>query len=507
MENRPYQHQAVEAIWKEIHNGPTALIIASTGLGKTEIIKLLIEKSINLYPPFRCIFLVNKINLLHQTAKRLEKYFDCGVGVYYGKTKSLINPITIASIQSIFDKEINCNMLIIDEVHNFNQDEGRYLNLVNKMMEINPKTKLVGCTATPFRSDGYIYGKDKFFKRSCFTRDLKWAIENRYLVPPTCKHMEHAFDPSNIKITAGDYNLKQLESLTNDDLKIRQQVSDALPRLIGRKKIVWSCVSIEHAEKVNETINKMGERSVVVHSKQKDRSSLDLFEMGDYRHLVFVSIVSEGYDYPPIDGVILMRPTRSANLYVQTIGRGLRLYAGKENCLVLDYGRVIENCGPVHDPWVNKSRKILAEIKDQGIRFCPSCLEYCSKKDEKCPVCNYSFEKQSRDNTKNLTDRPKVDGLLFKPKTVFIIKEVMSKPYTTKKGKIAEKLEYHVDGVFREVVTEFFGAKNSYYYKERVNLFKEGNRYEIECERNGKWWVTKQIRVSDTKGNPTLLKL
>jgi DNA repair protein RadD len=507
MEYRPYQHQAAEAIWKEISIGSTALIVASTGLGKTEIIKLLIEKSIRLYPQFRCIFLVNKLNLLHQTAKRLERYFNCGVGVYYGKTKSLVNPITVASIQSVYDKEINCNMLIMDEVHNFNQDEGRYLTLINKMMSINPKTKLVGCTATPFRSDGYIYGKDKFFKGSCFTRDLKWAIDNKFLVPPTCKHMDHAFDPKNVKITAGDYNLKQLEKLANDDIKIIKQVSDALSRLSGRKKTVWSCVSIAHAEKVNKFINDAGEKSVVVHSKQGDRSSLELFEAGDCKHLVFVSIVSEGYDYPPIDSVVLMRPTRSANLYVQTIGRGLRLYEGKKDCLVLDYGRVIENCGPVHDPWIGSKKKSAIESLDHGMRFCPECLEYCEKSDDNCPVCHYLFEKQKRDYSKNLTNTPYSDGLLFKKKTTFIIKEVVSKAYMTKKGTIAEKLEYHTNGVFKDVITEFFGAKNSYYYKQRINLFQEGKRYEIDCEKNGKWWVTKEIRISNTIGNPTLLKL
>jgi DNA repair protein RadD len=368
------------------------------------------------------------------------------VGVWSaGAGEKRVAPVTVVSIHSADSLTIpDLKLIICDEAHNLN--EGRYASFLAR----HPQAKLVGFTATPWRDGVEIFGEGRRFPRIHYQRGLKQLIKDGFLVQPVSRASPEAFDTTNLEVRGDDYTLASILKLIDSKDKIKAQVTDALPRLDGRSKIAWMCASIEHAERVASEIAERGESVAVVHSKNpKNDYAMECFERGATRHMVSVMMLSEGYDFPAIDAIVLMRPCRSPTLMVQTIGRGLRPYPGKSNCLVLDYGEVVKNCGPVHDPFTRERRE--KAKKDPMlilVRVCRVCLSYVQADEDACPDCGHEM-KQERDETKNLTRRADDIDLLREkdePPEELKVKGVSISRHTSKAGKPCVKLSFDVEG-------------------------------------------------------------
>lgn len=393
MKLRPYQTKCVDTVWNTLARQNKALAVMSTGGGKTECFIDLIKQA-----DVKTAVLVGRNKLVGQTVNRLSKVID-DVGVWsasYGKKR--IGKVTVVSIHSADSLNIEgLRFIVCDEAHNFT--DGRYM----RFYERHAGVKIAGFTATPWRGGFEIFGEDKFWPECNYKLGLKKLIADGYLVPPVSKAMDLAFNPIDLKTRGDDFILSDLIKLTSKEHKIKDQVADAMPRLEGRSYCVWQCVSIEQAELVKKHIP---ETASIVHSKQVNNDyQVDCFESGKVRHLINVMMMHEGYDFPPVDAIVMMRPTRSPTLYVQTIGRGLRPSAGKKDCLVLDYGKVIENCGPLHDPIVkaDKKRGNREPLKNE-IRVCPECMSYVEWELKNCPDCGHEF-KVKRDVLKSLESK------------------------------------------------------------------------------------------------------
>lgn len=513
MEHRDYQHEAVDELWKEILTTNHALLVASTGLGKTEIIILLLKKCLEVFPQLRCVFLVNKVKLLDQTIKRLSRSLGPIAGRYDSKEKNLSLPITVATIQSINSVEFDGNLIIVDETHAINMEGGYYKQFIDKCELLNPKVKTVGCTATPFRTgQGYIYGEGKFFKKPCYEKGLMWAIENEFLVRPLSKKVPEQFDVSKLRTTAGDYNKKDLEKLTMDTSKIDAQVKDALSRTKDRNKVVWACISINHAQMVYDKLTEYGELSIIVHSKKNNDKCLRSFEEDDkVKHLVFITIVSEGYDFPPIDTVVLMRPTKSSGLYVQTVGRGLRPSDNKSDCLVLDYGRVVESCGRLDKPNVS-SKKIKSKDKIKStMKFCKICLEYCDISAKECPECNNPFETPRPSPGKNLTINPSDKDLLNTERREFFVRMItIEDDYISSKKNKMYRITYTPYDLLGFPVYEYFAQTDaaSYYFRKRIeDIKKYKGSINVKCIKSNGYWKPESLGAGDSERYSTLFKL
>jgi DNA repair protein RadD len=274
----------------------------------------------------------------------------------------------------------------------------------------------------------------------------------------------------------GDFRKDDIEKLTSDQDKMRRQVQDALSRLDGRKKICWACSSIAHSEALKEELIRCGENAVALHSGQskEDQSNAKAsFESGPMRHLTFVSIVSEGYDYPPIDAMILMRPTRSPVLYVQTIGRALRPSEGKIDAMILDYGKVIESCGPLDNPIIRSKSTPKAMLKKAQMKFCPECLEYTSPRASECHVCGHSFVTEIKKSFTEKLEMQSYDGPLFSntPKEEKIRMVCFSR-HKSKNGNDCLKISYRPFGIFDESINEFFVVNNDYGFGKLMDRVK-----------------------------------
>jgi len=482
IELRQYQKDAVDAIWSDLFDQHSALCVLPTGTGKTEVFIEFLKRAMESHPDFRAIILVNKIQLLEQTVERIQKSMSRIVGKYCGSHEryDTSNSVTVASIQSVYSVPFDrLNLVILDEVHNVDQEGGRYISFIETNKKINPKLKIAAFTATPFRANGYIYGPGKLFDRISYQKKLPEMIAKGYLVPPKMKKVNHQFDTSGLRIRMGEYMQEDVEKLVDDQPLIERQVADALSRMEYRKSAVWACASIDHCEAVARAI---GTDAVPFHSKLSDEdrfAHMASFMSGWRKHLVFVSIVSEGFDHPPIDCVVLMRPIRSPVLYVQVVGRGLRPAPGKTDLLVLDYGRVAETLGPLDRPMVPDKKR--AKATPIEMKFCPSCFSYLELSVTECPDCGHQFEIKPRDVTKNLTKTaaeavPLLSDGKVKSYTVGIT-GIEFRKHVSKAGNICLKITYNTTDLLGSALTEYFSYGSEYAFKRCLKRLQE-----LDCE-------------------------
>ena len=510
MELRDYQLEAVEALDRCLRRGDNPLLVGATGVGKSVIIKALLEMYIKRYPKFRCVILVNKVTLVRQFR---DKYFPTA-SIYCGSenSKCLHDNVVIATVQSVVDVRALFHLVVLDECHCADQDmaEGMYTTFINNCKSVRPQVKVLGATATPFNSKGHVYGKGKLFKGPTYQKDLLWSIEHGFLCTPTIKHSTQCFDTSKLSISLGEFSKKAVAALVSDVAKVKAQVADALSKLGDKKKVIWSCANINHAEQVREML----ENAVTVHSKmskQEIEASINSFQNDcTVRHLTFVTIVSEGYDQPSIDAVVLMRPMKSPKLMIQTVGRGLRPSEGKRSLLVLDYGEVFLNCGTLDAPIITTGNKRSAR---DTVKFCPECLEIIDINLKKC-MCGHVFIREKVDALANTTLSTSASDVLSKaPEYEYLdVTRISFDNYKSKKGSNCLRIIYTVKGPLGERIFEYFVQGQEWLgvkFKKRLHvlglpeyLYKfsgvnytmpNTTDYKIKVIRNGKYYQVKDL--------------
>lgn len=473
MQARPYQLECVDSLWNEIIESPAALGVLPTGAGKSFIFSLLLKRSLEVKTDVRCIVLMGRIDLVAQTERAVARVIDRRlIGIYCGsmKRKELSYPVTIASIQSIAEVQMpRADLLIVDEVHNLDQSDGRYIRFIERAKEENHKLKIVGFSATPFRSDGEIFGPNLLFKKVTFRRTLQEMIALGFLVPPVLKASRNEFDISQLRVRAGEYRSEDVDALVKDSDRCKEQVLDALARLNGRLTVAWATANIEHCNLVANKLMALGERVTTVHSKL-DRTTRDgnlqSFMTGQVRHMVFVTILSEGWDHPPTDAIILMRPTKSPVLYVQTVGRGLRPYPGKADCLVLDYGQVVRTLGPLDDPNVRgktdaQSKEVEFKKENSGLKCCPACLTFSPMRTAECPECHYQWpppEKTEAKLDKKASESAKILSEKAAPVTE-VLGPIEISMYEAKSGNLCVKIHYKD----AKTIASFWGGVSEFF--------------------------------------------
>ena len=390
---RSYQARCIEVTYQNFYRHFSSLIVLPTGSGKTVIFSGLVGKCKERMPEFKCLILVHKNILIRQTVDKLAD-FGIRAGIYSAGEgrKDLNYDITVGSVQSVVNEPNipKFHLLIIDECHRAKLDgDSRYSKILARLRVLNEKLKVLGCTATPFdRYGAYIYGKDKFWSDPVYTIPIEDMTKMGHLCPLRMVGMKSDIEINlnQVKKSSGDFVLYHLsEVIMNNKDKIHAQVEDAIKKTYLRNKILWLTTSIEHAEYVHSLL---GDNAAIVHSRQNSTITFRNFYSftdGDAKHLVSVLIASEGFDHPPADALVMMRPTRSKVLYTQAVGRILRPHKSKEDGLFLDYGFIVENLGHVYNV-VGRNRN-----QDNDMKLCPQCDTYNPKRAERCSECSNRF--------------------------------------------------------------------------------------------------------------------
>lgn len=389
-------------VLKDIKNH-NPLIAIPTGGGKTIIMGRFIYDFLEQYPFSNILVVSNTQEILEQNYEALCKFFPkINIGLFSAGLKSKsIEKITVAGINSIYKKPelfTNFHICVIDECHTIPPSPK---SMYRQFIEKSKIPKYVGMSATIFRRGvGFIHkGKDAIFNKLSYdltsTANFNRLIEEGYLCRLISKQADTLLDTNGVKITAGDFNTKQLSEKCDREEITKAAIKELIK--IGTKNykswLVFA-IDIKHAEHINQELKKHGYKSETLHTKKKinRKEIIRDFKSGKIQVLVSVGMVTTGFDAPNVDLIVLLRPTASPVLHVQMIGRGLRILNGKSHCLVLDFAGNIMRLGPINNVTIPTPKGKKKLNLPPPMKVCPDCGCHMATMAKVCDICGHKFK-------------------------------------------------------------------------------------------------------------------
>ena len=380
MELRPYQAEAISAITNQWESGNArTLLVLPTGCGKTIVFCKLTEELVRRGE--RVLILAHRGELLEQAADKLMKATGLGCAVEKAEETCLGSwyRVVVGSVQSLMREKRLSNFkrghfdtIIVDEAHHC-LSEG-YL----RVLEYFSGAKVLGVTATPDRGDMRNLGQ--FFQSLAYEYTLPRAIRDGYLSPIKALTIPIKLDLSSVGVQSGDFKAGELGTALEPYLiSIAQEMQ---VHCANRKTVVFLPL-VKTSQKFRDILNAHGFQAAEVNGESQDRAQvLQDFEEGRYNVLCNSMLLTEGWDCPSVDCVVVLRPTKVRSLYCQMVGRGTRLSPGKDHLLLLDFLWHTERhelCHPAHliceSPEVAK--KMTENIDAAG---CPVDIEEAEQK-------------------------------------------------------------------------------------------------------------------------------
>lgn len=406
---REYQRECIDALtawWAENDAGDHPVCELPTGSGKTIIFSGLIRAFLADVPDARVLVLAHRQELVEQAAAKLTRVWpNAPVGIWCaGLGERDARQVTIATRDSIAHRieEVtelfgHYDLVIVDEAHNIGRDESaRYRAILTHLHAANPRLRVVGFTATPFRADmGPIYGEEDhhLFTGVAYRRTIPQQIAGGYLSPMRAAAVRAQIDTEGVRTRAGDFVASELgERGSHRDL-IERQLDEWQRHAADRRASVFFCASVLHAEAVSDALAARGIDAPNIsvgrdsESMRARREVLEQFNAGNLPAVVNVSILTEGWDCERLDCVVLLRPTKSLGLFIQMVGRGLRLHPEKSDCLLLDFGGCLERFGPI-DRATPPTPKGPPKARE-----CPECETVNAADATECENCGHEFTK------------------------------------------------------------------------------------------------------------------
>lgn len=402
MKLRDYQQRALDELyaWFEAGNKGNPCLVLPTGAGKSHIIAALCKGALQSFPETRILMLTHVKELIEQNAeKMLQHWPNAPLGVFSAslRRKDLEEPITFAGIQSIRNRaaEIgHIDLVIIDECHLVShKDEGGYRKLIRELMDINPRLRVIGLTATPYRlGHGLITDEPAMFHSLLEPVSIEELVYKGFLATLRSKTTNAKLDVSKVHKRGGEFIESELQAAVDNKLTNEAVVREVIERAGDRKAWLFFCTGVEHAQNMAEMLRECGIASDCVTGATPKRQREDIlaaFKAGELKALTNANVLTTGFDYPDIDLIAMVRPTMSASLYVQMAGRGMRPKSHTDHCLVLDFAGVVETHGPITA--VRPPKKKGDGAGEAPVKVCESCGELCHPKIKECPSCGFVF--------------------------------------------------------------------------------------------------------------------
>ena len=385
MQLRDYQIDAVNSVYEYFAQGNKGnpLVVLPTGSGKSVVIAELIRSAMAMDKNQRFIMATHVKELIAQNHEKLMTlWHNAPAGIYsagLGK-KQAHHPIVFGGIQSMRDKaEIfgYRNVIIVDECHLLpNKAEGGYNTFLKGLQRNNPNIKVIGLTATPYRMAGGHLLNGEIFTDICFEYPILKLIERGYISPvytkaPTVEQV----DLSNVRTVAGEYNQREMQNAFMADCVTERALDDVFKRATQHKSFLFFCAGVEHAQHTHKLLQTRGLKGAVVYDKtpaNEREKAIQSLRNGTYDYLCNNAVLTTGTDIPRIDCVVLLRSTKSRGLYVQMVGRGMRLFEGKTHCLLLDYGGNVDRFGAIDSQ--PQGKKALTDSGEAGTAPFKRCI-------------------------------------------------------------------------------------------------------------------------------------
>lgn len=335
MELRPYQSEAKEAIFQEWDKGVLrTLLVLPTGCGKTIVFAKVTEDCVRRGD--RVLILAHRGELLDQAADKIEKTTKLGCATEKAEQSCLGSwfRVVVGSVQTLMrEKRLGqfpadyFNTIIIDEAHHSISDS------YQKILAHFDKARVLGVTATPDRGDMQNLGK--VFDSLAYEYTLPKAIKAGYLSPIKALTIPLKLDLSGVSMQSGDFKAGDIATALDPYL---YQIADEMEKYCKDRKTVVFLPLVKTSQKFRDILIEKGFKAAEVNGESKDRAEvLEAFGRGDYNVLCNSMLLTEGWDCPSVDCIVVLRPTKVRSLYSQMVGRGTRLYPGKEHLLLLDF--------------------------------------------------------------------------------------------------------------------------------------------------------------------------
>jgi superfamily II DNA or RNA helicase len=368
------------------------LIVAPTGSGKTVIVSEIIKQL-----PGKILFLTHRQEILFQA----RSYFgECNI-IKAGHDENIGSRITVAQVQTLVRRDLpDVEVIISDEAHHAPSDG--WSSILEKH-----HGKQIGLTATPIRLDGK--GLKKCFDSIIEVAGVQELIEKGFLVKPEYWGARILPNLKGIKKTGGDFNTGELSTVCRAR-NIISGVVDSINKYKDRHIVVYA-VGVGHAEDICREIPE----ALYLDGKTEteDRNQILLrFKNGFSNVLINVQVLTEGWDAPIADCIILARPTCSTGLYMQMVGRGLRPYEGKTNCLIIDHGGNVQKHGfaedkreyTLDDGLITRKKKAA-----ETLHTCQKCLAIFDG--NICPLCGIERKKEKIEIVEHRKELEKIERL------------------------------------------------------------------------------------------------
>lgn len=407
MKARPYQDEAIQSIFDYFASHPdpdqNPVLAMPTGTGKAVVIALFIKRVMQAWPGQRIMMLTHVKELIEQNADKMRQVWpQAPLGIYSAglgeKTPHMA--VTFAGIQSarknaaLFGHQ---DIVLVDECHLVSpNDNAAYKVFLGALREINPRLRVIGLSATPYRlglgmiTDGGIFtdiGYD-ITGMNAFNKLLDDGFLSNLIPMPTTTKI----DVSAVHVRGGEFVADELADAL-DDRTMWMALQETARTAQDRAHWLIFAPGIAKVEAIVQMLGRMGIDAACVHSKMNDRERDDniaRFKAGQIRALVNADILTTGFDFPALDCIVLLRATNSPGLHVQILGRGTRPFyapgftldtpderlaaiaaSPKRNCLVLDFAGNTMRLGPINDPRI--PRKKGKGTGDIPIKVCDAC--------------------------------------------------------------------------------------------------------------------------------------
>lgn len=349
MQLRPYQEEArvkVQQEWKE--GRKRTLLVLPTGCGKTIVFSKIIEDRVKMGE--RVLVLAHRSELLEQASDKLMTATGLGTALEKAENTSIGSwfRVVVGSVQTMQrEKRLSqfppnhFDTIVIDEAHHAISDG--YQRVLEHFGEAN----VLGVTATPDRGDMRNLGS--YFDSLAYEYPLVDAIKSGYLSKITAITIPLELDLSTVSQQGGDFKASEIGTALDPYL---EQIADEMVKQCKDRKTVVFLPLVKTSQKFRDILNEKGFRAAEVNGESKDRAEiLEDFDKDKYNVLCNSMLLTEGWDCPTVDCVVVLRPTKVRALYSQMVGRGTRLAPGKENLLLLDFLWHTERhelCRPAH---------------------------------------------------------------------------------------------------------------------------------------------------------------
>ena len=376
MELRPYQEEARQAVEKQWEQVDKTLLVLPTGTGKTVVFSKIIEDRVR--QGSRALILAHRGELLDQAADKLASATGLMCATEKAEQSCLGSwfRVVVGSVQTLMrEKRLNqfdsdyFDTIVVDEAHHCISDS------YQKVLKHFPEAKVLGVTATPDRGDMRNLGS--YFESLAYEYTLPKAIKEGYLCPIKAQTIPLKLDLSSVSVQAGDLKAGDIGTALDPYLV---QIAEEMGKVCHDRKTVVFLPLIKTSQKFCKMLNEAGFAAAEVNGDSKDRAEiLKDFENGRYNVLCNSMLLTEGWDCPSVDCIVVLRPTKIRSLYCQMVGRGTRLSpeTGKTELLLLDFLWHTERhelCHPAHLICESEevAKKMTENIEEAG---CPVDIE------------------------------------------------------------------------------------------------------------------------------------